>query len=101
MFASHQGQSAGSGSVGEAIARHPTDVPFRAGIMLSGAPVSTVPTPSFTSFNAFAEAMNCNQPPGTARLQCLQAIPASVVKNYTNGPTSGSFGPVIDECACV
>ncbi|KAJ7923032.1 Alpha/Beta hydrolase protein [Mycena leptocephala] len=91
------GQSAGSQSVSSAIARHtPNDAPFRAGIMLSGAQVSMSPIPSFTSFNNFSAAVGCTQTPGPARLACLKRVPAAVIRNFTNGPTSGSFAPVVD-----
>ncbi|KAJ7859378.1 Alpha/Beta hydrolase protein [Mycena olivaceomarginata] len=73
------GQSAGADSVGLAIVRDLVKTPFRAGVMLSGAPTSASPIPSFTSFNVFAV-----------------AVPAATIRNFTNGPLSGSFGPVID-----
>ncbi|KAJ7271070.1 Carboxylesterase [Mycena rebaudengoi] len=91
------GQSAGSLSVADAIQRHtPDKAPFRAGIMLSGAAVSVDPTPSFTSFNNFSTAVGCKQAPGPSRLACLKRVPTSVIRNYTNGPASGSFRPVSD-----
>ncbi|KAJ7139656.1 Alpha/Beta hydrolase protein [Mycena epipterygia] len=91
------GQSAGSESVAVAISRHTTgNAPFRAAIMLSGAQESTSPTPSFTSFNNFSTAVGCTQAPGAVRLACLKQVPASVIRNFTNGPTSGSFEPVVD-----
>ncbi|KAF7359838.1 Carboxylic ester hydrolase [Mycena venus] len=73
------GQSAGADSVGLAIVRDLVKTPFRAGVMLSGAPTSASPIPSFTSFDAFAV-----------------AVPAATIRNFTNGPLSGSFGPVVD-----
>ncbi|KAJ7225984.1 Carboxylesterase [Mycena pura] len=91
------GQSAGSQSVSSAIARHsPGRAPFRAAIMLSGAQTSMSPIPSFTSFNNFSTAVGCTQTPGAARLACLRQVPASVIRNFTNGPTSGAFEPVVD-----
>jgi len=92
------GQSAGAQSVSYAISRHsPGNAPFRAGIMLSGAQVSTSPIPSFTSFNNFSAAVGCTQAPGPARLACLKQVPASTIRSFTNGPTSGSFAPVVDD----
>jgi hypothetical protein len=64
--------------------------------MLSGAAVSVDPTPSFTSFNNFSTAVGCKQAPGPSRLACLKRVPTSVIRNYTNGPASGSFRPVSD-----
>ncbi|KAJ7130255.1 Carboxylesterase [Mycena epipterygia] len=91
------GQSAGSEAISVAISRHtPGNAPFRGAIMLSGVQTSLSPTPSFTSFNNFSAAVGCTQAPGPARLACLKQIPASVIRNFTNGPTSGSFEPVID-----
>ncbi|KAJ7630562.1 Alpha/Beta hydrolase protein [Roridomyces roridus] len=91
------GQSAGSESVSQAISRHtPSNAPFRAAIMLSASDVSMSPTPSFTSFNAFASAVGCTQSPGAARLACLKNISAPVIRNFTNGPTSGAFKPIVD-----
>ncbi|KAJ7178182.1 liver carboxylesterase-like protein 1 precursor, partial [Mycena filopes] len=91
------GQSAGSLSVALAISRHsPATAPFRAGIMLSGAAVSTSPTPSFASFNNFSTAVGCTQTPGPARLACLKRVPAAAIQNFANGPTSGVFSPVVD-----
>ncbi|KAF8217180.1 Carboxylesterase [Mycena galopus ATCC 62051] len=90
------GQSAGAASVGLAIVRDRVNTPFRAGIMLSGAPTSASPIPSFSSFDAFAEAFGCTQTPGPARLNCLKKVSASSIRNFTNGPLSGSFGPVVD-----
>ncbi|KAJ7648710.1 Carboxylesterase [Mycena polygramma] len=90
------GQSAGSGSVGLAIVRDRVNPPFRAGIMLSGAPVSASSTPSFASFDSFAATFGCNQTAGASRLACLRAIPASDIRNYTNGPDSASFSWIVD-----
>ncbi|KAJ6556578.1 Alpha/Beta hydrolase protein [Mycena vulgaris] len=90
------GQSAGAGSVGLAIIRDRINTPFRAGIMLSGAPTSSSPTPSFASFDGFAAAVGCSQTPGPARLNCLKRVPAATIRNFTNGPLSGSFGPLVD-----
>ncbi|KAJ7456522.1 Carboxylesterase [Mycena latifolia] len=91
------GQSAGALSVSIALSRHtPGNAPFRAGIMLSGAQPSTTPTPSFTSFDNFSAAVGCTQAPGAARLACLKQVPAAVIRNYTNGPASGAFRPVVD-----
>ncbi|KAJ7817838.1 liver carboxylesterase-like protein 1 precursor [Mycena olivaceomarginata] len=92
------GQSAGSQSVSSAISRHTSgNAPFRAGIMLSGAQVSMVPIPSFTSFNNFSTAVGCTQAPGPGRLACLKQVPAATIRNFTNGPASGSFAPVVDD----
>jgi hypothetical protein len=71
--------------------------PFHAAIMLSGVQVSTPPTPDFSSFDAFATAMGCTQHPGPPRLKCLRNIPASTIRNYTNGPDSVSFTPGVDK----
>ncbi|KAJ7630507.1 Alpha/Beta hydrolase protein [Roridomyces roridus] len=91
------GQSAGSQSVSAAINRHSViDAPFRAGIMLSGAVVSMLATPSFTSFNNFSASVGCNQAVGPARLACLKQVPAATIRSFTNGPTSGAFEPVVD-----
>ncbi|KAJ7445249.1 Carboxylesterase [Mycena latifolia] len=90
------GQSAGSSSVGLAIVRDRVRTPFRAGIMLSGAPTSSSPIPSFSSFDGFAAAVGCSQTPGPARLACLKQVPAATIRNFTNGPLSGSFGSVVD-----
>ncbi|KAJ7492897.1 Alpha/Beta hydrolase protein [Mycena latifolia] len=89
------GQSAGSESVSAAIQRHaPGTAPFRAAIMLSGADVSVSPTPNFTLFNNFAAAVGCPQDPGPVR---LKQVPASDIRSFVNGPTSGLFQPLIDE----
>jgi len=94
-----QGQSAGSTSVSLAISRREPDVtpPFRAGIMLSGAKVSTSPVLNFSIFDTFATAMGCGQQPGPERLQCLRNVPASTIRAYTNGPNSGPFIPGVDK----
>jgi carboxylesterase type B len=96
-----QGQSAGSWSVTLAITRRKSGVapPFRAGIMLSGAIVSTSPVLNFSNFDAFATAMGCGQPPGPQRLQCLRNVPASTIRAYTNGPNSGLFASRVDKYA--
>ncbi|KAJ7839921.1 Alpha/Beta hydrolase protein [Mycena leptocephala] len=91
------GQSAGADSVGLAIVRDLVKTPFRAGVMLSGAPTSASPIPSFTSFDAFAVAVGCPQAPGPSRIGCLKQVPAATIRNFTNGPLSGSFGPVVDK----
>ncbi|KAJ6589350.1 Carboxylesterase [Mycena capillaripes] len=92
------GQSAGSESVSSAISRHsPSTAPFRAGIMLSAAQTSTLPMASFTSFNSFASAVGCSQSPGVARLACLKQVPTSLIHNFTNGPSSGAYVPVVDK----
>ncbi|KAJ7124805.1 Carboxylesterase [Mycena crocata] len=91
------GESAGSQSVSVAISRHsPGLAPFRAGIMLSAVDVSASPVPNFAPFNNFSAAVGCNQAPGPARLACLKLVPASVIRNFTNGPTSSPFAPVVD-----
>jgi carboxylesterase type B len=96
-----QGQSAGSISVSYAITRRNSTVAplFRAGIMLSGVQTAIM-TPrivNFSNFDGFATAMGCTQPPGPLRLQCLRDIPASTIRNYTNGPDSGLFTPGVDK----
>ncbi|KAI0278329.1 Alpha/Beta hydrolase protein [Russula aff. rugulosa BPL654] len=85
-------------SVSLAISRREPGVatPFRAGIMLSGARVSTLPALNFTIFDAFATAMGCGQAPGPQRLQCLRNVSASTIRAYTNGPDSGLFTQGID-----
>ncbi|KAJ7791346.1 Alpha/Beta hydrolase protein [Mycena olivaceomarginata] len=91
------GQSAGSESVAAAISRHsPSSSPFRGGIMLSAAQESTVPTPSFASFNDFASAVGCSQTPGAARLTCLRDVPAVVIRTFVNGPSGGLYVPIVD-----
>ncbi|KAF7306525.1 Carboxylic ester hydrolase [Mycena indigotica] len=91
------GQSAGSQSVSTALARHaPGHAPFRAAILLSGAQTSISPIPSFSSFNNFSVSVGCSQQPGPARLACLKKVPASAIRNYTNGPTGASFEPIVD-----
>ncbi|KAJ7253681.1 Carboxylesterase [Mycena haematopus] len=91
------GQSAGAESVGTALTRHtPSDAPFRAGILLSGAQCSTSPVPSFEAFNTFAAAMGCQQEPGPARLSCLKQVPATTIRNFTNSQSSPTFGPLVD-----
>ncbi|KAF8576342.1 alpha/beta-hydrolase [Ramaria rubella] len=90
------GQSAGAESVAQAIQRHAVNTPFRAGIMESGAAVSTSPTPNFTAFDTMAKAVNCTQSPGAARLACLKAVPAAAIHAWANGPQGLSFTPVID-----
>ena len=94
-----QGHSAGSTSVSLAINRREPGVaaPFRAGIMLSGATVSTSPVLDFSIFDAFATAMGCGQAPGSQRLQCLRNVPASTIRAYTNGPNGGQFALCIDK----
>jgi carboxylesterase 2 len=83
--------------VGLAIVRDRVKTPFRAGVMLAGAPTSASPIPSFASFDAFAAAVGCSQAPGSSRLNCLKQVPAATIRNFTNGPLSGSFGPVVDK----
>ncbi|KAJ7456536.1 Carboxylesterase [Mycena latifolia] len=92
------GQSAGAISVSGLLSSHTADnAPFRAAIMLSGAQPSTPPSPSaFVSFNDLSTAVGCTQAPGPARLACLKQVPTAVIRNYTNGPTSGAFIPVVD-----
>ncbi|KAF9261784.1 alpha/beta-hydrolase [Marasmius fiardii PR-910] len=85
-------QSAGSASVAAAIKQG-----FSAGIMLSGVPVGSADvSPDFEAFDGFANALNCKQSPGPARLACLKRVLATVIRNFTNGPSSGVFGVVID-----
>ncbi|KAI0062562.1 alpha/beta-hydrolase [Artomyces pyxidatus] len=91
------GQSAGSVSVSTAYARHTEwNPPFRAAIMMSAEDTSTLPTPDFDAFNSFANSSGCMQAPGASRLDCLKKVPAATIHNYTNGPLSGSFNPVVD-----
>ncbi|KAJ6493918.1 Carboxylesterase [Mycena vitilis] len=91
------GQSSGAASVSAAYVRHaPRSAPFRAAVMLSGPFVSTLPTPSFSSFNAMASGVGCGQAPGAIRLSCLRNISASTIRNFTNGPSSGGWGGLID-----
>ncbi|KAF9049446.1 Alpha/Beta hydrolase protein [Rhodocollybia butyracea] len=92
------GQSAGAVSVAEFVSRHPIDPPFRAAILFSGATPNSAPfsPTAFGPFNDFSTALNCTQPPGAERLACLKALSADVIRAYTNGPTSGIFGAVVD-----
>ncbi|KAJ7863795.1 Alpha/Beta hydrolase protein [Mycena olivaceomarginata] len=91
------GQSAGATSVAAAYVRHPAGTaPFRAAIMLSGTVESTSPTPSFVNFNAMASAVGCEQSPGAARLACLKQVPASAIRAFTNGASSGTWGGLVD-----
>ncbi|KAF5349354.1 hypothetical protein D9758_011781 [Tetrapyrgos nigripes] len=80
------GQSAGGLSVAAALVRHPTNAPFRAGILLSGVIPDLVTTPSFATFNQVAAAAGCNQNPGPARLACLKGVPATTIRAFINGP---------------
>lgn len=66
--------------------------------MLSAAQESTVPTPSFASFNGFASAVGCSQTPGAARLTCLRDVPAAVIRTFVNGPSGGLYVPIVDKC---
>ncbi|KAJ7868620.1 Alpha/Beta hydrolase protein [Mycena olivaceomarginata] len=91
------GQSAGATSVAAAYVRHPAGTaPFRAAIMLSSTVESTSPTPSFVNFNAMASAVGCEQSPGAARLACLKQVPASTIRTFTNGASSGTWGSLVD-----
>ncbi|KAK7050253.1 carboxylic ester hydrolase [Favolaschia claudopus] len=91
------GQSSGAASVAAAYVRHAAGTaPFRGAIMLSGAVESRNPTPSFTSFNAMATALGCEQSPGAERLACLRAVSASTIRSYTNGPSSGTWTSLVD-----
>ena len=67
--------------------------------MLSGAQVSTSRKLNFSSFDAFATAMGCEQSPGLLRLQCLRDVPAPTIRKYMNGPHGGKFSYVIDKYA--
>ncbi|KAJ7676788.1 Alpha/Beta hydrolase protein [Mycena polygramma] len=92
-----QGQSSGAASVSAAYVRHaPGSAPFRAAVMLSGPFVSTPPTPSYSSFNAMASGVGCGQAPGAARLACLRNVSSSTIRNFTNGPSSGDWGGLVD-----
>jgi hypothetical protein len=64
--------------------------------MLSAAQGSTLP-PSFTAFNSFASAVGCTQTPGSTRLACLKQVPASIIRNFTNGPSGGLYVPIVDK----
>ncbi|KAK7436644.1 hypothetical protein VKT23_019051 [Stygiomarasmius scandens] len=91
------GQSAGGLSVSAAIVRHPTDPPFRAGILFSGAVPDMIPTPSFTAFDQFAAGVGCNQTAGEDRLNCLKAVPATTIRTFTNGAGAALiFTPIVD-----
>ncbi|THV04548.1 alpha/beta-hydrolase [Dendrothele bispora CBS 962.96] len=92
------GQSAGGESVSAALARHPQDAPFRAGILFSGSIPDQIPTPNFTPFDEFAAGVGCNQTPGAERLRCLKAIPGTTIRAFTNGPGANiSFAPLVDD----
>ncbi|KAF9261721.1 alpha/beta-hydrolase [Marasmius fiardii PR-910] len=89
------GHSAGSWSVAAAINRNQEG--FNAGIMLSGAPLVPANVPlNFVPFNDFVRTTNCTQSPGPSRLDCLRKIPAPVIRNWTNGPSGGTFGVIVD-----
>ncbi|KAK7436645.1 hypothetical protein VKT23_019053 [Stygiomarasmius scandens] len=91
------GQSAGSISVSAALVRHPQDAPFRAGILFSGSTPDKIATPSFTAFDQFAAGVGCNQTTGADRLGCLKAVPAAIIRTFTNGIGAPlSFMPVVD-----
>ncbi|KAF7361464.1 Carboxylic ester hydrolase [Mycena sanguinolenta] len=91
------GQSAGARSVAAAYVRHASGTaPFSSAIMLSGAVESVLPTTSFPSFNAMAAAVGCDQSPGAARLACLKQVPASTIRNFTNGPFSLTWTSLVD-----
>ncbi|KAJ7862967.1 Alpha/Beta hydrolase protein [Mycena leptocephala] len=93
----HKGQSAGAISVAAAYVRHAAGIaPFQGAIMLSGTVEAESPIPSFTSFNAMASAVGCNQSPGAARLECLRAVPASTIRTFTNSAFSGIWGALVD-----
>ncbi|KAJ7785819.1 Alpha/Beta hydrolase protein [Mycena metata] len=93
------GQSAGAQSASYAIQRHtPANAPFRAAIMLSGAQVTTLAlTSPFAAFNNFSVAVGCGTIPGSLRLACLKQVSATAIRNFTNGPTGGTFAPVVDD----
>ncbi|KAJ7022064.1 Alpha/Beta hydrolase protein [Mycena alexandri] len=92
------GQSAGAQSASYAIQRHsPADAPFRAAIMLSGAQVTTLALTPFAAFNNFSVAVGCGIITGPVRLACLKQVSATVIRNFTNGPTGGTFAPVVDD----
>ncbi|KAJ6470266.1 para-nitrobenzyl esterase [Mycena vitilis] len=92
------GQSAGAASVAAAYARQaPGEAPFRAAIMLSMDSVPPFESPTaFASFNDMASGLGCTQAPGAARLACLKNVSASAIRNYTNGPSSGVWGGLLD-----
>ncbi|KAK7459609.1 hypothetical protein VKT23_009589 [Stygiomarasmius scandens] len=101
------GQSAGAKSVSAALARHPPFQSYSAAVLLSGAiadlslltkPPSD-PALAYENFNNFATAMGCTGSPGRERLDCLRAVPAEKIKEYTNGNGTGTgpFGsPLVD-----
>ncbi|KAJ7103838.1 Alpha/Beta hydrolase protein [Mycena epipterygia] len=60
------------------------------------APTSFSEPPSFSSFDAFASAVGCTQPPGPARPDCLRRFPVSTIGNFMNGPLSNLFAPIVD-----
>ncbi|KAE9387860.1 alpha/beta-hydrolase [Gymnopus androsaceus JB14] len=92
-----KGESGGAKSVSEFVSRHPVNPPFRAAILFSGATLNLAPNlNAFNSFNNFSTAVGCTEPPGPERLACLRAVWAEDIRVYTNGPTSGTFGVLLD-----
>jgi len=65
--------------------------------MLSGERVPTFPEPNFSFFDAFATAMGCSQSRGPERLGCLRKIPASTIRDYTNGNPTDLFVAQVDK----
>ncbi|KAJ7931334.1 Alpha/Beta hydrolase protein [Mycena leptocephala] len=44
-----------------------------------------------------ASAVGCTQSPGAARLACLKQVSGSTIRNFTNGPSSGTWGGLVDK----
>jgi hypothetical protein len=44
-----------------------------------------------------ASAVGCKQSPGAARLACLKQVPASTIRAFTNGASSGTWGGLVDK----
>lgn len=44
-----------------------------------------------------AEAVNCTQTPGPARLSCLKAVPADAIQKWANGPQGLTFSFMVDK----
>lgn len=67
--------------------------------MLSGAVTHTSPVTNHTPFDAVAQAVNCTQAPGAARLDCLRAVPAATIANLTTAdPDTFTFDAIVDKC---
>ncbi|KAF5370184.1 hypothetical protein D9757_010633 [Collybiopsis confluens] len=97
-FPSYQGESAGAESVSGLVVRHPVNPPFRAAVLFSGSAADAVELPTaFDAFNNFSIAVGCTEVPGPLRLACLRNVSTAQIRAYTNGPSSGAFGPLIDD----